>query len=182
MRRQPEMAVVPQPAGYATWSRHAGFHVSAAPAMAHLTARERLLQRASNNPCRRAFVSRPVHWHDASAFLFAVVSMAAPRTLGGGILEQHRTDRGLCWHVTRIRSDFNISADAVLRISTAALCFCGVASIPGRTSSPVCVFCSATCAFGGAGPVPQRSSGLLVLRKGGLPSPRGVQWPRHSVR
>jgi hypothetical protein len=51
---------------------------------------------------------------NASANPYAVVSMAVPRTPGGDILVQHRTDRRLCWHVTRIQSDFNVLYALVL--------------------------------------------------------------------
>jgi hypothetical protein len=62
----------------------------------------------------------------ASAGPYAVVSMAVPRTPISGILVQHRTDRRLCWHATRVQSDLNVPAPDILGYLRKTFDFCGV--------------------------------------------------------
>src|SRR5260370_932596 len=107
------MAVAPQAAGYATHPWEGGFHESAAAAdAAPDIARDRPLHRVRDNPCSREFVFRPLRWHRDDRLCQSIRSRfhgGAPRE-SGGILEQHPTDRRLCWHVTVSGVILNIPA------------------------------------------------------------------------
>jgi hypothetical protein len=146
-RPRARVAVAPGAAGHATQPRDGRFHRSAAAAdAANDSARQRPLQRARNTPCRREFISASSLVCSPLPFHSAVVSMAV-RRVGGGILEQHPTDRRLCWHLTRIHSDYFRPRHRRLRAET--FNFCGVCGYfrAGREARR-------TAAFAGCGSCP----------------------------